>query len=143
MLRGLLACPPRYTAPVSRVRPPLYRFAWLALAGMLGLALAPTLPHSLARWQRDRLALAETCTPQRAVAGGLVREDGSPSMPRQTLGHCPYCALGATASALPSALRVAFNGHDAGAAVPPSRRQAPRTLAVRIAAQPRAPPLQF
>lgn len=134
---------------VEALRRRLSLLTWFALAGVLALALLPTVSHALAlaSGASGNSAWAEVCTTQGlkrvAVAAGLSIDSGDvPAAP--AAGHaaaCPFCKLGADSPLLPPGpwaapaapvLRAPWR--------PPSCEQAPRGLHVWGAAQPRAPP---
>lgn len=108
--------------------------AWLALAAMLWLALAPTLVHALAA-DRDTLPWATLCS-----ADGPKPAPGEPAGDTALHGgHCPLCSA---QPALPPAPPAAWVlAADARAHEPPWLfLHAPRTLHAWRLASPRGPP---
>ncbi len=117
----------------------LHALTWLALVGVLALALLPAVSHALA-FAGVGGATAEVCTPQ-----GLKRialdagEDPAPSA-NGHLEHCPFCKLGHDAPPLPPVPPARAQALPPGPWRPPLFLQAPRTLHAWASAQPRAPP---
>lgn len=118
-----------------------FLFAWLAV---LGLALAPTISHALARAQ-GQVSQAEICTPQGLKR--LLLGDGSAAIEETgklgtgvALDHCPFCGLSTQALPLPAQASLWPRAGRPPARLLPGRVQLPWPGVVLEAAQPRAPP---
>jgi hypothetical protein len=124
---------------VDLLRRRLHALTWLALVGVLALALLPAVSHALA-FAGVGGASAEICTPQ-----GLKRialdADPTPAPVVDHLEHCPFCKLGHDAPPLPPAPPALAEPLPPGPGLPPLFLQAPRTLHAWATAQPRAPPI--
>jgi hypothetical protein len=103
---------------VEALRRRLSLLTWFALAGVLALALLPTVSHALAlalaggisgiNGINGNSAWAEVCTTQglkRVAAGTGLPMEGGDAPPAPAAGHaaaCPFCKLGADSPSLPS-----------------------------------------
>jgi len=138
---------------VEALRRRLSLLTWFALAGVLALALLPTVSHALAfaSGASGNSAWAEVCTTQGlkrvAVGTGLPIEGGDapaapgPAPAAEHAAACPFCKLGADSPSLPTGPLAAPAAHllrDLWQS--PSCEQAPPDRRVWAAAQPRAPP---
>jgi len=125
------------------IRLRLHRLTWTAWLAVWALLLVPTLSHARMQPLRAAAALTEICTPQGAAPGipalpGSDERTPATAWNGQAHGECCESSgvvSGMLLSEVASAV-VRVLGVDAPAVL----YCAPRSLAVRVAAQPRAPP---
>ena len=110
---------------------------------VLMASLAPVLSHAFSA--DPPVGWAEICSSagvQRVPLGG--DDNGAPKAPSgaHLLEHCPYCSLHVDSFGLPPGTSPVVQ-HPLGllALLPPAWWHAPRTPAVWVRAQPRAPPV--
>jgi hypothetical protein len=116
-------------------------FAWIALAAILGLALAPTLARALA--SDGAAEWMQICSAQgsKLVAVADLAPGEQPGPSTAGLEHCPFCALHPPAPP-PTQLRFSFALPASRPALYPSLFfSAPRPLFAWSVAHPRAPPV--
>jgi hypothetical protein len=121
----------------------LHRLSWSVWLALSALLLAPTLSHARMPPQRALLALAEICTPQgRGLAAVALpgSDEEVPDMAWHGLAHGACCASGGVLTGMLPSGATGVVPRPVQAGVPAVLYRAPGSLAVRIAAQPRAPP---
>jgi hypothetical protein len=128
---------------MSWIRVRLHRLTWSAWLAVWALWLVPTLAHARMLPQRGAAALAEICTPRGAAPASPSlpgADEQSPAAAWHGPGNAACCvSIGGVPGMQLSGVALAL-GRVAGAEAPAELCCAPRWLAVRVAAQPRAPP---
>ncbi|MFM9433998.1 hypothetical protein ACFDR9_001044 [Janthinobacterium sp. CG_23.3] len=135
------------TRPLFRIAPmfpshALRRLlAWIALAAILGLALAPTLARALAKEGSSEWMQICSAQGSKLVAVADLAPGEQPGPSNAGLEHCPFCALH-TPAPPPAQLRFSFALPASPPALYPSLFfSAPRPLFAWSVAHPRAPPV--
>jgi hypothetical protein len=118
---------------VTSLRRRLHLFTWLALAAMLGLALAPSVSHALNAQQASNPFTA-ICS---ASNTGGQPADGGAAM---RLEHCAMCVVAASAMGMPPAPVAVLPVSEGAAYIPSLFLDAPRPLFAWRPPQARAPP---
>ncbi|HEX5739389.1 MAG TPA: DUF2946 family protein [Hydrogenophaga sp.] len=118
--------------------------AWLATLALLLGALAPAVAQGLVE-ARGESGWVQVCSASGmmwvqldADATGGKTTSGEPMA--DGAGHCPWCKLGGGASGLPP-VQTALNLLDIRGAQPQAHFRSAIPSVIRVAAQPRAPPL--
>jgi hypothetical protein len=131
---------------VSFIRHQLRAWTWAALLAVLALALLPTVSRAwgLGAEPVGVHAMVEVCTTDglRMVpnADGQASTDTS-AHHADAFERCAHCVLGAAPLVLPPIALVGYTADPRAQALPALFWQAPHTLHVWAAAQPRAPPV--
>lgn len=117
--------------------------AWIAMFAILLGALAPALSHAMPQGGNGK-RMVQVCT----VAGvkmvavdsqGEGKTGDADLLPAE---RCPFCSTAAAFPAIPSSPVLPFALNGLSEHFPSLLLDAPRTLFIWAAAQPRAPPLQ-
>lgn len=125
----------------------LCSFTWIALFAVIGLALAPTVSHALARggaaggvnpWAE--LCSAATSQPAAAAVAAHATTEVPPQALATPFDHCPLCGHAGCAAVLPTAPPASFHAAGCARFVPASFSQSRRPQFAWAVAQPRGPP---
>jgi hypothetical protein len=138
---------------LTRTGRPFRLAAWLALAAMLALALAPSVSRALAA-SRGEAGFAEVCTsvgirfvdmtpalgssPGAQGEAGGSGENGAVATLEHT-GPCPLCAVGPIGG-VPGEPAAAGHRGDGATLLQLAPPEAPRPVRIALAASPRGPP---
>lgn len=115
--------------------------AWVALFAVLLAALAPSVARALSP-ARHAMPWTDIC----AAAAGQSAHDAAPASGAgqhegMDFKHCPFCLTHAGHFALPAVAAQCFPAVEGGAETFPPVAAIPSSRSIRVAAQPRAPPL--
>ncbi|MBA4266996.1 MAG: hypothetical protein C0453_18115 [Comamonadaceae bacterium] len=128
-----------------RSTPSTHRFAaWLATLAMLMAALAPAAAQVVAD-ARGGAGWVQVCSASGMlwvqVDADIDVSNGAPGEPMADgSGHCPWCKLGGGATGLPP-VQTALVHPGVQGVQPQTHFRSATPSAVRVSAQPRAPPL--
>jgi hypothetical protein len=130
---------------VSFIRHQLRAWTWAALLAVLALALLPTISRAwgLGAEPVGVHAMVEVCTTDGLRMVPIAEGEAAPHTPAHhadALERCAHCVLGAAPLVLAPVAFVWQVPDPRAQALPALFWQAPHTLHVWAAAQPRAPP---